>query len=203
MTTLILIRHGETTKNISDRLHRDKDPEPLNERGRIQMKATALALQKLNPSIVYASTEKRALESAAILSQKLSVPLENINGLQERNWGIFSDKPWSEVKAVLDKMSLEERYNYIPPGGESWKQFQERLVSAINKALEENKNKTVIIVSHGGAIRALMPYLLEVPREESFKYDPANASITVFDYNGGKFTARLVDDTSHLSQTSS
>lgn len=164
------------------------------------METTALVLQKSNPSVVYASSEKRALESATILSQKLNVPLKDIAGLQERNWGLFSDKPWSEVKVVLDKMSLEERYNYIPPGGESWKEFEERLVSAISKVLERNKDKTIIIVSHGGAIRALMPYLLGVPREESFKYDPANASITIFDRNEGGFTARLVNDTSHLNQ---
>ena len=141
------------------------------------------------------------LEFLHILSQRLNILLENITGLQERNWGVFSDKPWPEVKAILDKMALEERYNYIPPSGESWKEFEERLVSAINKALEGNKDKTIIIVSHGGAIRALMPYLLGVPREESFKYDPANASITIFDCNEGEFTARSVDDTSHLNQS--
>jgi broad specificity phosphatase PhoE len=39
----------------------------------------------------------------------------------------------------------------------------------------------LVIITHGGVIRALMPYLLGVPKEESFKYDPPNASITIFE----------------------
>jgi broad specificity phosphatase PhoE len=51
-----------------------------------------------------------------------------------------------------------------------------------------NKNKTIVIVSHLGGIRALMPYLLGLPREESFKYNPENASMMVFSHENGRFT---------------
>ena len=72
------------------------------------------------------------------------------------------------------------------------------MINSVKKILKESYNKTVVIVSHAGAIRALMPYLLNAPKEESFKYNPANASISVFDYTGKKFIKRLIDDTSHL-----
>jgi len=198
MTKLILVRHGETEKNISEKLHQVDDPEILNERGRAQIKATALALNKFNPHIVYSSTEKRAQESAEILVKELGLPFKKIIGMQERNWGELAGKTWPEIKAVLDPMTLEERYNYLPPKGESWKEFEERLIKAISIILEENKGKTIVAVSHGGAIRVLMPYLLNLSKEESFKYNPDNASLTIFGYNGEEFIKEIINDTSHL-----
>lgn len=56
-----------------------------------------------------------------------------------------------------------------------------------------------MVVSHGGAIRALMPHLLGVPKEESFKYDPDNASLAIFEYDGDNFIKKTVNDTSHLN----
>lgn len=198
MTKLILIRHGETSKNVEGKLHRDKDEEELNEKGKSQMKITSLALKQYCPSIIYASREKRAQESAKIIAETLNLSVKTIDGLQERNWGDLSGKSWSEIRVILDPMTLDERYNYVPPNGESWKEFEIRLKNAINQVLSHNEGKNIVIVSHGGSIGALMPYLLGAPREESFKYDPASASITVFNYDGSVFIQEKVDDTSHL-----
>lgn len=200
MTKLILVRHGETAKNVKGKLHGYDDPEVLNDVGRRQIEKTANKLKEFNPTIIYCSKEKRAIQSAEILSKELGISFEPIKGMQERNWGIYSGKPWSEVQVVLDPMTLDERYNYVPPQGESWKEFEERLVGAVEQVLRENKDKSIVMVTHGGAIRALMPHLLSVPKEESFKYDPANASITMFEHNNDVFSKVMVDDISHLKK---
>ncbi len=200
MGKLILVRHGETDKNIGNSLHGLDDPETLDDTGRQQIVSTSIKLQSFSPSKIFSSKEQRALESAKILSDKLDIPIEGLTGLQERNWGIFTGKLWGEVKKVLDPMTLEERYNYVPQGGESWKAFETRLVTAITKVTNDNPDKTIVVVTHGGAIRALMPFLLSIPREESFKYDPANASLTIFDFEGDKFTQVVINDTTHLTK---
>lgn len=197
MEKLILIRHGETDKNLNKSLHGADDPETLNENGRSQIEKIASRLKDFSPKRIYTSKEKRALESAKIISRQLEIPLEEIEGMQERNWGEFTGKPWEEVKRVLDPMTLEERYDYIPQGGESWRTFETRLINAIQKIVDSNTG-TVVVVTHGGAIRALMPHLLNVPKEESFKYDPDNASITMFEVRGEGFRKMIVNDTSHL-----
>ena len=120
--------------------------------------------------------------------------------MEERNWGIFTGKPWEEVKKILDPMTLDERYNYTPRDGESWKVFESRLKKTIRKITTDNLGKSVMVVTHGGAIRALMPYLLRVPKEESFKYDPKHLSFTIFDFDGKKFSKVCIDDTSHLDR---
>jgi alpha-ribazole phosphatase len=198
MGKLILVRHGETDKNSNSKLHGTDDPETLNEIGLNQIKLTTKAIAGLQPSIVYSSTEARALESAKIISESLHILLEPIDGIQERNWGIFTDKPWADVRAVLDPMNLEERYNYMPPQGESWKTFESRLIKAINNISSDNKYKTIVVVTHAGVIRALMPFLLNIPKEESFKYDPNNSSLTIFDFDDKGFHKVSINDTSHL-----
>src|SRR5687768_9036324 len=179
-TRLILIRHGETNKNIRNSLHGRSDSEGLNEIGIKQIEKTVEALKKYQPEIIYHSTEVRAKESAEILAEHLNIPHKKIEGLQERDWGVFTGKPWSEVKEILDPMTLEERYNYVPMSGESWKHFETRLINSLEDVLKREAGRNIIIVTHGGSIRVMLPKLLGVPREESFKYDPANASLTIF-----------------------
>lgn len=195
---LILIRHGETETNVKGKLHKDKDNQTLNKTGFVQIQKTAKELFKHKPIAIYSSKEIRAIESAGIISEVCKVPHREVTGLQERNWGDFSGKPWSEIAKVLDKMKLQERYTYVPPNGESWKSFITRLKKAIKKLVVKNNRKTIIVVTHGGAIRALLPFLLDIPKEESFKYDPTNASITIFEYQGDRFSKIVVDDSSHL-----
>ena len=200
MAKLILVRHGETNKNINNRLHASDDPESLNDRGIKQIEETAQKLKSFLPIKIFTSKENRAIESTKIISNFLQIPFKKIDGMQERNWGVFTGKPWEEVKMVLDPMTLEERYNYEPSGGESWETFETRLISAIKKIIENNPETNIVVVTHGGAVRALMPFLLGVPKEESFNHYPKNSSLTVFDFNGESFTKVLIDDVNHLRQ---
>jgi broad specificity phosphatase PhoE len=200
MSELILIRHGETGKNVSGVLHSSGDVEKLTEKGADQITHTAEKMKEFAPVKIYSSNEARAIQSGELMAKDIGVPFESVAGLQERNWGEFSDQPWAEVQKVLSPMSLEERYTYIPPGGESWQQFEERLIHALSQILEKHKDKSVAVVCHGGSIRALMPFLLGVPKEESFKYDPDNASLTVFKRENDAFTAMMINDTAHLEK---
>lgn len=195
---IFIIRHGETEKNKKNVLHEKYDTASLSDLGREQIKLTANILKNEDIAQIFFSNEARAKESAQIISNTLDCLSTNLEGVEERNWGIYSNKPWSEVAVVLNPLSFEERFEYIPEGGESWKAFENRLVAALNHAISVSKGKNIAIVTHGGAIRALMPYLLDVDRKESYKYDPANASITEFEYEEGKFSPIKVDDISHL-----
>lgn len=198
MGKLILVRHGETNKNVNHALHSPNDQETLNSVGRDQIKKTADKLKKLDVVKIYSSKEPRAIDSADLLASLLGLVNEPIDGMQERNWGIFTGKPWEAVKKVLDPMSLEERYTYEPENGESWKVFETRLIKAIKSIMSDNPDKEIAVVTHGGVIRVLMPHLLNVPKEESFKYDPDNASLTIFEFNGSEFKQIAINDTSHL-----
>ncbi len=196
---LFLIRHGETEKNVVNKLHGIGDIESLTEIGKKQIELTGEVLKSEGIVKIFYSNELRAKDSAVILSESLKCDVVEDRGLGDRNWGDFTDKPWSDVKEVLDPMTLEERYNYTPPNGESWKDFESRLITALHRAIDQSQNSNLVIVTHAAVIRALIPYLLKVSKEESFKYDPANASISEFEYDGMVFKQVRIDDISHLN----
>jgi len=198
MEKLILIRHGQTEINKENKTHQTDDPESLNDTGVEQITKTAEQIKKFTPVKVYTSKETRAIQSGEVISKILEIPLESIDGMQERNWGDLSGKPWVEIQKILEPMSLEERYTYIPPSGESWQEFETRLIKTVSDLIFKHPNETIVIVSHGGAIRALMPYLLGAEKEESFKHNPDNASITVFNHENTIFSQELTNSTSHL-----
>ena len=198
MTEIILVRHGETSKNVAGKIHSIVDDEQLNKNGIRQIEKASEALKDFPPDIIFHSNELRAQQSAEIIANSFDIEPRSIKGLQERNWGIYSGKPWAEVQQVLEGMSLEERYLYIPSKGESWKEVERRLIRAIEKILKTYVNKRIVVVSHGGSIRVLMPYFFDVSKEESFKYDPPNASISIFRYESGKFDVVQVCNTNHL-----
>lgn len=201
MTKLILVRHGETKTNVRGKIHKYLDSEQLTVNGVAQIEKTSEALREHNPFAVYCSKEKRAIQSAKIISEKLEIPLFEVSGLEERNWGDYAGLSFQEIKerAGMDKMSFEERYTFHPPSGESWKETEERLLKVLNEILSENKDKNIILVTHGGSIRIYMPTLLRVNKEESYKYDPVNASISIFDYQNGKFSKVIYNNTSYLN----
>ena len=202
MNRIILVRHGETATNVKNVLHKYGDPNNLTEKGKRQIQETGNKLKELSCSVLYASNEIRALQSAEIISKICNTLVIPLTGMGERNWGDYSGKPWSEIKTILDPLSLDQRYEFVPPQGESWKDFEHRLISNIKQVNTDNSNVVIGIVTHGGSIRTLMPYLLSAPKEESFKYDPKNASISIFDFNDNTIIPILIDDTSHLSDTS-
>lgn len=194
------MRHGETGSNSEGKIHKKSDPENLTKNGVKQIQKTAVALTLYSPTDIYCSKEERARQSAKIISRKLGIPQDEVMGLEERNWGQYAGLSFEEIKqkAGMDNMSFEERYNFVPPNGESWKVAEKRLLKVLHKIISGNEGKTVAILTHGGVIRILMPTLLGVSKEESYKYDPDNASISVFDYEGGKFSKIVYNDTSHL-----
>ncbi len=201
MTKLILVRHGETEVNVKGKIHKYGDSEQLTKKGISQIGKTSQALKKYQPSVVYCSKEERAKQSAKIISDKLGIPLVEVEGLEERNWGDFAGLSFQEIKekAGMDKMSFEERYTFHPPNGESWQETEDRLLKTLNEILSKNQGKNIVLVTHGGSIRIYMPTLLGVNKEESYKYDPDNASISVFSYQDDKFFKIIYNDTSHLN----
>ncbi len=93
-------------------------------------------------------------------------------------------------------MDLKERYTFVPPNGESWELMNHRLKVALETIGSTNKN--VAVVTHGGAMRALMPLLMDMPKEHSFQFDFDNASITIFEKTDDRYKELVSNSTAHL-----
>lgn len=194
---LILIRHGQTDVNAQGLIHKISDEAGLNDIGKKQIESVTEVIKKNNGEIIFSSEEKRAVESAEIIARGIGKKHQTLSLLNERNWGDWQIKSWNEIEKFLNGLSIEKRYTFVPPNGESWQQMENRLQKALNIFNNQN-TETVVIVTHGGALRGLMPLLTNSPRQTSLTYEFNNASITIFDYKDNRYNEIVVNDISHL-----
>jgi broad specificity phosphatase PhoE len=80
--------------------------------------------------------------------------------------------------------------NANPPKGESFLLTQKRAVDKLNEISSKNDNKTIVITAHGGVIKTLTAYFLNLSIEQWSKKLPyvSNASVTKVVYENGKYT---------------
>ncbi|XP_047262335.1 phosphoglycerate mutase-like protein 4 isoform X2 [Capsicum annuum] len=158
-TEIIVIRHGETEWNADGRIQGHLDIE-LNDVGRQQAMAVAARLSK-EPriSVIYSSDLKRAHETAEIIARRCG-DLEVIKDpeLRERHLGDLQGTSLREAaksQPMAYKTFLSDRSDQeIPGGGESLDHLYERCTSCLQRIAMKHRGKRVVVVSHGGAIRA-------------------------------------------------
>jgi uncharacterized phosphatase len=149
MTELYLVRHGETDWNRQRRIQGLTDI-PLNETGRAQARATGALLSRRSWDAVYASPLSRARETASIIAAELGLPEPTLlDELVERNYGSAEGLDWMQVETRFPHGSEV-------PGRESRDDVGARVVPALIRLAEERAGQSLVIVSHGGAIRAVL-----------------------------------------------
>lgn len=200
---LLLIRHGQTEVNASGSMHTLNDDAGLSELGLLQAQKLIRVCKDHGVQMLYSSNENRAKQTADVIAEGLGTKNNPTNALHERNWGDWEGRTWPEIKSELDTMTVQERYSFVPPSGESWQQMETRLKQCVDNIVVDGEAKQVnaiAIVTHGGALRGLMPILKNTPKEMSLKYDFENASVTIFEYENGLYTEVVVNDTTHLME---
>lgn len=93
-------------------------------------------------------------------------------GLQERNFGKWESWDWPKISLELNKLSLEDRYTFRPPDGETWQEMEERLNVSL-KSIAGLGYDSVAVVTHAGPIRVILPILSSKTRESTIKLVPA------------------------------
>lgn len=144
MTTLLFVRHGETDWNVERRWQGHAD-QPLNETGRAQARELAASLADRPIDVIYTSDLARAHETAMIVGEQLGRSVLIDPRLREVDVGDWSGRLATDIDA--DGLT---RWN----GGETYHQMGERVVAAVVDLAARHPGKTVLIVTHGGVIRA-------------------------------------------------
>ena len=154
MTTILLARHGETDWNREGRFQGHADP-PLNRTGRAQAVELSVGLLAEELAAVYSSPLRRALETAEIVAASHGLEPVTVDGLREVDVGSWSGLTRAEIDA---RFPDGER-----PDGETREQHAERVLAAIERIARENLGRRVLIVTHGGVMRALHHVISEEP----------------------------------------
>jgi probable phosphoglycerate mutase len=154
VTTILLARHGETDWN-SERRWQGHADRPLNEVGREQARELAETLTDRAIDVVYSSDLVRAHETALIVGQRLGLPVGVDAGLREVDVGDWSGRVHSEIEGLdPDGYQRWREGGKGWAGGESYEEMGERVVAAVLGLAARHPGETVLIVTHGGSIRA-------------------------------------------------
>jgi broad specificity phosphatase PhoE len=139
VTTLLLVRHGETDWNAVGRLQGHTD-RPLSDYGRRQARQLAEELVDEELDAIYASDLARARETAEIAGERLGLPVVLDADLREKDWG-----SWEGLTAVE-----RDRVEFV---GESTEAHQQRMLRALRRIAERHPGGRVLVVTHGGSMR--------------------------------------------------
>ncbi len=202
MTKFLIIRHGQSTANLEERYAGWYDA-PLTELGRKQAAITTdYILKNYHVDAVYSSDLIRAVETVKEIASRANVPLVKEKALREIDGGEWERKQVEEIareypeQAYLWKTDIGKAR---PTGGESFAELQVRIDSAFRKIAAENDGKTVVVASHGGAIRTMQCLFENVPIEDMRKVPwTPNASVSEVNYENGKYTPVRLGYTGHL-----
>lgn len=207
MVKLIIVRHGYSVANQERKFSGQMDT-PLTEIGVKQAIETAdFVLKNYKIDKIYSSDLSRAVKTAELVSKATGIDIILDKNLRELDVGSWQNKAIADVKNEFPTSFELYKTNVgrgHPDGGEKFSDFMDRTKDAIIKIATENQDKTVLVSTHGGVIRALRCTLNNLSLDDVIKIPHvANSSITVLEYDNGKWEFTLIGYDNHLSEKSS
>ncbi|MBI4086483.1 histidine phosphatase family protein [Candidatus Kaiserbacteria bacterium] len=184
------VRHGESEGNVLGRTCPVMHDTPLTAKGTQEAAQIISYLQQNSTRVthIYASPKERSLQTAEIIAASLGLEINVKPGLDERDWGEWSALYWHEASDRLDQMPIQERYTFTPEGGESWEKMEERLFLTLEEIAEESKGgKNVLIITHRGCLRALMPTLAKAGISKHKEFSVATGTLSKFSFDKDRF----------------
>jgi probable phosphoglycerate mutase len=152
---LVLARHGQTPANVAKRLSTRPPGDPLTDLGRAQAQVLGARLAELDVTAVYASTAIRAQQTAEPVAAAHGLAVTVVDEVHELYAGDLEDRAdeaarelFYETELAWEAGDAEARL----PGGESATEVFARFRPVIEQ-ITKDASGTVVLVSHGGAIR--------------------------------------------------
>lgn len=172
MTKLYLTRHGETLWNTQYRLQGWGD-SPLTELGKMQATWLRDRMKDLNIDIIYSSPLIRAFDTAKIIRGNKDIEIKFHDGLKEINVGDLEGLSKEERVNLYEKVNhyyfnLPSKYKPIG-NGETFLEVKKRVSKAIDEILNKEKGKTILIVTHGTALKSYLCNIENIDIEDIHK----------------------------------
>ena len=200
-TRLLLLRHGQTELSVERRYSGRGNPA-LTEVGRQQATAAARYLaQRGGIAAVFSSPLQRAYDTAATAAKALGLDVTVDDDLIETDFGAWEGLTFAQ--AAERDPDLHRRWlrdtGTTPPGGESFDEVLDRVLSVRERIIATQEGATVLVVSHVTPIKMLLRLALDAGPGILYRLhlDLASLSIAEF-YSDGASSVRLVNQTGYL-----
>jgi broad specificity phosphatase PhoE len=199
MTTLYLVRHGESEANVRRVFSNGKVDLPLTELGRWQAQQAAAWLAGRGVAGVYSAPLLRARQTAQIIAGRLDVPVTVLDDLDEVRVGDLDgrDDPasWEIHAQVLERWytgDLEAAW----PGGETFRQALARFEAALRQIARRHPDGAAAAVSHGAIQLTVLPRLC--PSLDQGARTLPNVALSTLEITPDGFACTLWASTAHL-----
>lgn len=206
MTTIYMTRHGQTKWNLEGRSQGSLDSD-LTELGMKQALQLGLRLKDVAFDVVYTSTAGRTIATAEHILQGKKTPQVRDHRFGEMDFGDWQGRLWDEVrtfeperfKAFWDTPDL-----FHATTGESYPQFMLRVKQAFDDLMDRHKGQQILLVVHGGVLKALFSIVEEIPLREFWTQKPymSATNLSVLEVTDHAMRFVLKGDVTHLEDES-
>ena len=197
MGKVILVRHGETDWNRNARFQGQTDV-PLSETGKMQAEKVGERLADEHISALYSSDLSRAYETAQTIARSHNLEVRQDPALREINFGLWEgmsrDIIVGEHKDLYQQW-LENPMETRTPDGENFFEVQQRALHSLRKIAESHQDETVVVVAHGGLIKAVICEYLD---GGFWEFPQGNTAVNILEYHNDQFRFISLNDLSHL-----
>lgn len=202
---LLIARHGATQHNLDGQLTGQIDA-PLSPLGVRQAETLAQRLAPWRLDEIVSSDLARARATADLIAARHetchATPIRLDPDLREIDMGSWSGKPyqdWTEdERERFTAMQADPEGTVAAPDGESFAELAQRVNRALERTRARQPYGTVLWVSHGGVISALLVRALGMGFDRRGQFRRANCSLFELIYDGERALIGRMNDTSHL-----
>ncbi|MBE0546723.1 MAG: histidine phosphatase family protein [Rubrivivax sp.] len=201
MTELLFIRHGETDWNRQQRFQGQIDV-PLNAAGLAQAARLASRLAADRHDALFSSDLQRARETAAPLAAAWRLAPLALAGFREQNFGVLEGLDVPSIKARYPELWLrwlEHRADFALPGGESLRQFHDRVMAAVRELAAARSGMRLAVVTHGGVLDMLWRSAHGLPLDGLRACEIPNTGLNRLRWAGGALQVEHWADAEHLA----
>jgi broad specificity phosphatase PhoE len=204
MSTIIYFtRHGETKWNSEGRMQGQKGSS-LTLKGQEQTLKLKDRLKNKKIDIVYTSNSKRAVETTNILCNGKKIKVIESRELMEMDFGKWEGMLFDEIK-----QKYPDNFNYFwnkpllykPEGGESFNELIKRVHTVLDKILDDNENKSILVVTHTVVLKCILSILEKRSIENIWEGDfihPVSLTKVIFE-NKEEYKICYIANASHLN----
>ena len=196
---IVLVRHGQTEWN-QERRFQGKTDTSLNDVGREQARALAGRLSSWPVEVVYSSPLERALYTARTVAERHGLSpqvLEELHEVDFAEWeGLSIPALKTERRRDFERWRADPFFN-PPPGAETWEDIHGRLERAFRKILEGPENR-IVVVSHGGVMRAIYAVLVGLDPHMVWNMDVSNCAMSGVEVRNGRICLAFANDDLHI-----
>ena len=202
-TTVILVRHGETSYNAQKRSQGFLDIA-LNENGLNQAKLLAKSLKNYPIDVFIASPLKRAYVTTETVAKMHGKTIAYTDDrLKEINFGDWAGLTPDEQKERFPKET--ELWDKTPwlvtfPNGENLRDLQYRSRNALEDAVAKYPGKTIFIGAHSLVNMTVICNVLGIDLEHFWQLSQNNTCVNVLKCTDGVWTLVMMNSVAHLGK---